>query len=107
MSMRKIKKDDNVIVITGKNKGMQGKVLRVTDNSRLLVEGINVVKKHVKPNPQKGIQGGIVEKEALIHISNAALINPATGQPDKVGIKTLEDGRKVRYFKSTNEVIDI
>jgi large subunit ribosomal protein L24 len=107
MSMRKIKKDDNIIVITGKNRGMQGKVLRVTGNNRLLVEGINIVKKHVKPNPQKGIQGGIVEKEAPIDISNAALINPATGQPDKVGIKKLEDGRKVRYFKSTNEVIDI
>jgi large subunit ribosomal protein L24 len=106
MSMRKIKKDDDVIVIAGKDKGMKGKVLKVMDN-KLIVEGINVVKKHKKPNPNKGIKGGISEQEAPIHCSNVALLNPATNQPEKVGFKYLEDGRKVRYFKSSNEVIDI
>jgi large subunit ribosomal protein L24 len=106
MSMQKIKKDDNVIVITGKNKGMKGKVLKVLKD-KVLIEGINVVKKHKKPNPAKNIQGGINEQEAPIHCSNVALLNPATNQPEKIGFKYLEDGRKVRYFKSSNEVIDI
>jgi large subunit ribosomal protein L24 len=106
MSMRKIKKDDSVIVIAGKDKGMKGKVLKVIGD-KLLIEGINVVKKHKKPNPNKGIKGGINEQEAPIHCSNVALLNPATNQPEKVGFKYLEDGRKVRYFKSSNEVIDI
>lgn len=107
MSMRKIRKEDNVIVIAGKNKGMKGKVLKVLSDDKVLIEGVNVVKKHVKPNPNKNIQGGIQEKEAPIHCSNVALINPATNQPEKVGFKHLEDGRKVRYFKSSNEVVDI
>lgn len=107
MSMRKIRKEDNVIVIAGKNKGMKGKVLKVLPKDRVIVEGVNVVKKHVKPNPNKGVEGGIQEKEAPIHCSNVALVNPATNQPEKVGVKFLEDGRKVRYFKSSNEVIDI
>jgi large subunit ribosomal protein L24 len=105
--MRKIKKDDNVIVTTGKNKGRQGRVLKVIDSERVVIEGVNVVKKHVRPNPQKGVQGGVIEKEAAIHISNVALLNPATNKSEKVGVKKLEDGRKVRYFKSTNEVIDV
>jgi large subunit ribosomal protein L24 len=104
--MRKIKKDDNVIVTAGKSKGKKGRVLRILNNERVVIEGVNVVKKHLKPNPQKGLQGGIIEKEAAIHISNVALLNPATNKPEKVGVKVLEDGRKVRYFKSTNEVID-
>lgn len=104
---RKIKKDDNVVVTTGKNKGMTGKVLRFVGEDRLVVEGVNVVKKHLRPNPQKGQQGGVVEKEAPIHISNVALLNPTTKKADKVGYKVLEDGRKVRYFKSTDEVVDV
>lgn len=107
MSMRKIKKDDNVVVIAGKDKGVKGKVLKVLANSKVIIEGVNIVKKHKKPNPNKGIQGGINEQEAPIHCSNVALINPATNQIEKVGFKYLEDGRKVRYFKSSNEVIDI
>jgi large subunit ribosomal protein L24 len=107
MSMRKIKKDDNVVVVAGKNKGLQGKVLKVMANDKVVIEGVNIVKKHVKPNPNKNEQGGISEREAAIHCSNVALVNPATNQPEKVGFKTLEDGRKVRYFKSSNEVIDI
>lgn len=107
MSMRKIRKEDNVVVIAGKNKGMKGKVLKVLANDKVLVEGVNVVKKHVKPNPNKGTDGGIQEREAPIHCSNVALVNPVTNQPEKVGFRFLEDGRKVRYFKSSNEVIDI
>jgi large subunit ribosomal protein L24 len=105
--MSKIRKDDNVIVITGKNKDKRGKVLKVLADGKVLVEGVNIVKKHVKPNPNKGIEGGIKEKEAPIHCSNVALINPATNAAGRVGFKYLEDGRKVRYFKSDNEVIDI
>lgn len=106
MSMRKIQKDDKVVVIAGKNKGKMGKVVKVSQD-KVIVEGVNVVKKHKKPNPAKGVQGGINEQEAPIHCSNVALVNPATNQPEKVGFKYLEDGRKVRYFKSSNEVIDI
>lgn len=106
--MRKIKTDDEVIVIAGKYKGKRGKVIKVLDNGvRLLVEGINLVKKHVKPNPNKNTKGGIVEREAPIHVSNVALNNPITNKPDRVGMKLLEDGRKVRYFKSNEEIIDI
>lgn len=107
MAMNKIKKDDNVVVIAGKNKGMKGKILKILANNKVIVEGINIVKKHVKPNPNKGIQGGIKEQEAPIHCSNVALLNPATNQSEKVGFKFLEDGRKVRYLKSSNEIIDI
>ena len=105
--MQKIKKGDDVIVITGKDKGKRGTVSRVMlDVDRVLVDGINTVKKHQKPNPAVGAPGGIVDKEMPIAISNVALFNPATGKADRVGIKQLEDGRKVRYFKSNGEVLD-
>lgn len=103
--MRKIKKNDDVIVITGKDKGNRGSVLKVLGD-RLLVSGVNKVKKHQRPNPVKGVTGGIVEMEASIHISNVAIYNSATNKADRVGIKTLEDGRKVRVFKSSGETID-
>lgn len=107
MGMRKIKKNDDVVVIAGKDKDKRGKVLRVFKNGRALVEGINRVKKHKRPNPEKGIKGGIVEQEMSIHISNVAIYNASTKKPDRIGFKTLEDGRKVRCFKSNNEIIDI
>jgi large subunit ribosomal protein L24 len=103
--MRKIKKNDDVIVITGKDKGSRGNVLRVLED-RLLVSGINKVKKHQKPNPVKGEPGGIVEVEKSIHVSNVAIYNAASKRADRVGVKTLEDGRKVRVFKSSGEMID-
>src|SRR3989338_4073909 len=103
--MRKIKKNDDVIVITGKDRGSRGNVLNVL-GEYLLVGGINKVKKHQKPNPAKGLTGGIVEKELPIHISNVALYNVAAKKGDLVGIKTLEDGRKVRVFKSSGEMVD-
>jgi large subunit ribosomal protein L24 len=103
--MRKIKKNDDVIVIAGKDKGNRGSVLRVLED-RLLVSGINKVKKHQKPNPVKGESGGIVEVERSIHASNVAIYNATSKKADRVGIKTLEDGRKVRIFKSSGEVID-
>ena len=107
MSMCKIKKNDEVVVISGKDKGQRGKVLRVFANDRVSVEGINVAKKHVKPNPNKGIQGGIVEREKSIHISNVALYNSVTKKADRVKFKILADGKKVRCFKSNDEVVDI
>jgi large subunit ribosomal protein L24 len=103
--MNKIKKNDDVIVITGKDKGSRGSVLNVLDNDRVLVAGINKVKKHQKPNPVKGTSGGIVEIEKPIHISNIAIYNATTKKADRVGVKQLEDGRKVRVFKSNGEVI--
>ncbi|MFZ2162616.1 MAG: 50S ribosomal protein L24 [Sideroxyarcus sp.] len=103
--MNKIKKNDDVIVITGKDKGSRGSVLSVLDNDRVLVAGINKVKKHQKPNPVKGSSGGIVEIEKPIHISNIAIYNATTKKADRVGVKQLEDGRKVRVFKSNGEVI--
>ncbi|MFA5825314.1 MAG: 50S ribosomal protein L24 [Gallionellaceae bacterium] len=102
--MRKIKKNDDVIVIAGKDKGNRGSVVRVLDD-QVLVSGINKVKKHQKPNPVKGLAGGIVEIEKPIHISNVAIYNAATKKADRVGVKSLEDGRKVRVFKSSGEVI--
>ena len=105
--MNKIRKGDTVVVMSGKERGRQGAVLRLLDDGRLVVEGLNLVKRHTKPNPQAGIKGGIVEKEAPLHQSNVRVFNPMTQRPDKVGFKILEDGRKVRYFKSNNEVIDI
>lgn len=102
--MQKIRKGDDVIVLTGKDKGKRGTVLRVLDG-KLLVEGVNVVKKHQKPNPIKGVQGGVVEKTMPIDVSNVALFNPATQKADRVGFKLLEDGRKVRVFKSNGEVV--
>jgi len=102
--MRKIKKNDDVIIIAGKDKGNRGSVLNVSDDF-VLVSGINKVKKHQKPNPMKGTAGGIVEIEKPIHISNIAIYNAATKKADRVGVKSLEDGRKVRVFKSSGEVI--
>ena len=107
MAISKIKKGDEVIVTAGKDKGRQGTVLRVFDDERVLVENINVVKKHQKPNPNAGVGGGIIEKEMPLHVSNVMLFNPITMKGDKVGIRTLEDGRKVRYFKSNDEVVDV
>ncbi len=107
MAISKIKKGDEVIVTTGKDKGRQGTVLRVYDDERVLVENINVVKKHQKPNPNAGVGGGIIEKEMPRHMSNVMLYNPMTQKGDRVGIRTLEDGRKVRYFKSNDEVVDV
>ncbi len=103
--MNKIKKNDDVIVIAGKDKGNRGSVLSVLDNDRVLVAGINKVKKHQKPNPVKGTTGGIVEIEKPVHISNIAIYNATTKKADRVGVKLLEDGRKVRVFKSSGEVI--
>ena len=105
--MRKIKKGDEVIVIAGKDKDRRGAVVRLYDYDRVLVEGINLIKCHTKPNPARNIPGGIVEREAPVHISNVMLLNPVTNKGDRVGIRTLEDGRKVRYFKSNNEVVDL
>ncbi|WP_417227723.1 50S ribosomal protein L24 [Amphritea sp.] len=103
--MRKIIRNDEVIVIAGRDKGKRGKVLRILANDRLIVSGINMVKKHTKPNPMLGKAGGIVEKEAAIAVSNIAIFNSATGKGDRVGFKVLEDGNKVRIFKSNGEVI--
>jgi large subunit ribosomal protein L24 len=104
--MDKIRKGDDVVVITGKDKGKRGTVLKRVDDERLVIEGVNRVKKHVKPNPMKGQAGGIVEKEMPIHVSNVALFNPASKKADRVGFKLLDDGRKVRVFKSNGEVVD-
>ena len=105
--MQKIKKGDDVIVITGKDKGKRGSVVRVlSEDDRVIVENVNIAKKHQKPNPAAGAPGGIIEKEMPLAISNVALFNPVTGKADRVGIKVLEDGRKVRFFKSNGEVID-
>ena len=107
MAMRKIKKGDLVVVLAGKDKGKQGTVMKVIGDQKVLVENINMVKKHTKANPNKGEPGGILDKELPLQVSNVAIFNPTTGQADRVGIKTLEDGRKVRYFKSNGEVVDI
>jgi large subunit ribosomal protein L24 len=104
--MQKIRKGDDVIVTTGKDKGKRGTVLRRADDRHLLVEGVNRAKKHQKPNPMKGQTGGIVDINMPIDISNIALFNPQTQKADRVGFKTLEDGRKVRIFKSNGEVVD-
>jgi large subunit ribosomal protein L24 len=104
--MRKIKKGDDVIIITGKDKGKRGSVLKVFED-HVVVENCNMAKKHVKPNPNTGETGGIVEKEMPLHISNVALFNPASNKGERVGIKILEDGRKVRFYKSDKEVVDL
>jgi large subunit ribosomal protein L24 len=104
--MQKIRKGDDVIITTGKDKGKRGTVLRRVDDKHLLVEGVNRAKKHQKPNPMKGQTGGIVDMDMPIDISNVALFNPQTRKADRVGFKTLEDGRKVRIFKSNGEVVD-
>lgn len=105
--MRKLKSGDEVIVITGKDKGKTGKIVRIIDGEKIVVENLNLAKRHTKGNPMKNTPGGIVEKEMPIHISNVALFNPLTNKADRVGIKTLEDGKKVRFFKSNQEVVDI
>ena len=105
--MRKLKKGDDVIVTAGKDKGKRGAVLRVLDADHLIVEGANKVKKHQRPNPMRGLTGGIVEKEMPLHVSKVAIFNPQTRKPDRVGFRLLEDGRKVRFFKSNGEVIDV
>lgn len=104
--MQKIKKDDEVIVIAGRDKGKRGSVTRVMDNDRLYVSGVNIIKRHTKGNPQAGQPGGIIEKEAPIHISNVAIFNTRASKADRVGVKVLEDGKKVRVFKSDGEQID-
>ena len=104
--MKKIRKGDEVVVTTGRDKGRRGTVIKVLANDRVLVENVNMVKRHTRPNPQRGIQGGIVEKEAALHLSNVMLWNPIVKKGDRVGIRTLADGRRVRFFKSNDEVVD-
>ncbi|MBI79266.1 MAG: 50S ribosomal protein L24 [Pseudomonadota bacterium] len=104
--MNRIRQGDDVVVIAGKDKGQRGQVIKVLDDDRVVVEGINIVKKHQKPNPNAGIAGGIIEKEMAIDISNIMLYNPSTDKPDRVGIRSLGDGKKVRFFKSNDEVLD-
>lgn len=106
MAISKIKRNDDVVVLAGKDKGKRGKVLKVMDNERVLVSGVQMVKKHQKPNPQMGVPGGIIEKEAPIHVSNVALYNPESGRADKVGVQVREDGTKVRVFKSSGAAVD-
>ena len=105
--MKRIRKGDEVMVIAGRSKGQRGHVVHVMDEARLLVENVNMVKRHTKPDPGRNIPGGIVEKEAPIHVSNVQLFNPATNKGDKIGFRTLEDGSKVRIFKSNGEAVDI
>ncbi len=105
--MNKIRSGDEVIVIAGRDKGKRGKVLQRTDEDRVVVEGVNIVKKHAKPNPMKGVAGGIIEKTMPIHQSNIAIFNGATGKADRVGVKVLADGKKVRVFKSSGEEIKV
>lgn len=107
MAMRKIKKGDEVVVLAGRDKGKRGSVLRVLGDDHVVVENLNMVKRHTKPNPQRGEAGGILDKEMPMHLSNVALYNSDTGKADRVGFKVLEDGRKVRFFKSNGEVVDI
>lgn len=104
--MEKIRKGDEVVVSAGRDKGRRGTVLRCLEDDYLLVEGVNRVKKHTKPNPMKGQPGGILEKEMPIHLSNVALFNPATQKGDRVGFRVLDDGRKVRVFKSNGELVE-
>ena len=104
--MRKIRKGDEVVVIAGRDKGRRGTVIKVLEKDRVLVENVNMVKRHTRPNPQAGAQGGVIEKEASLHLSNVLLWNPIAKQGDRVGIRTLADGRRVRDFKSNDEVVD-
>jgi large subunit ribosomal protein L24 len=104
--MQRIRKGDEVVVLTGRDKGKRGTVLRRVDAERVVVEGVNRVKKHQRPNPMKGVSGGIVDKDLPIHVSNVALFNPATKKADRVKAKTLQDGRKVRVFKANDEQVD-
>jgi large subunit ribosomal protein L24 len=104
--VRKIRKGDAVVVTAGREKGRTGTVLAVRDDGRVLVENVNMVKKHQRPNPARGVQSGIVQKEAPLSASNVALLNPATKKADRVGVKVLKDGRKARFFKSNGELVD-
>ena len=103
--MDKIRKGDQVVIIAGKDKGKRGSVLRRVDAEHVVVEGVNRAKKHVKPNPVKGVVGGVVDKDMPLHVSNVSLYNPATQKADRVGFKLLEDGKKIRVFKSSGEVV--
>ena len=105
--MKKIRKGDKVVILAGRDKGKQGTVLRVLDDSRVLVENVNMIKRHTKPNPNKGVTGGIIDREAPIHVSNVALFNPATGKGERVGMRVMQDGSKVRFFKKSGEVADV
>lgn len=105
--MRRVRVGDEVVVIAGRSKGKRGKILRVLDGDRVIVEEVNMVKRHTRPNPAAGKPGGIIEQEAPVHISNVMLYNSVTDKADRVGFKVLEDGRKVRYFKSNGEVVDV
>lgn len=105
--MNRLRKGDDVIVIAGRDKGKRGSVLRVMPDGRVVVADVNMVKRHTKPNPNRGVPGGIVEKEMPLDASNVMLFNPQTNKGDRVGFRTLDDGRKVRFFKSTNEVVDV
>jgi len=105
--MRRIRKGDEVVVIAGKDKGKRGNVMSVMQDGRVVVSDVNMAKRHTKPNPNRGVPGGIVEKEMPVDASNVMLYNPQTSKGDRVGFRTLEDGRKVRFFKSTSEVVDI
>ena len=104
--MNKLKREDEVIVVTGKDKGKRGTISRIVGNDRVIVAGVNMVKRHTKPNPNAGQPGGIVEKEASLHISNVAIFNPETSKADRVGIKVLDDGVKKRVYKSNGKEID-
>jgi len=104
--MRKIKRGDNVVVIAGRDKGKRGDVARIVDDTHVVVNGINQVKKHAKPNPMKNQPGGIVTKDLPIHVSNVAIWNPVTQKPDRIGFRLLDDGRKVRFYKSNGEQIN-
>ena len=105
--MKKLKKGDSVIIISGKDKGKKGEILKIIEPDKLVVSNINLAKKHVKPNPNKQETGGILEREMPMHISNIMILNPLTKKGDKIGFKKLEDGKKVRIYKSNQEVIDI
>ncbi len=105
--MERIRKGDNIVVIAGRDKGKRGTVLRRVDKDHIVVEGVNRVKKHQRPNPMKGQTGGIVDKDMPIHISNVALFNAQTQKADRIAVKVLEDGRKVRVFKSNGEMVDV
>ena len=104
--MKKIRKGDEIVVISGKDNGRRGKISQVLSNGKVLVQGINIAKKHQKENPNAGIAGGIIDKELPIDVSNVMVLNPSTGKGDRIGIKALEDGKKVRYFKSNDENVD-
>jgi large subunit ribosomal protein L24 len=104
--MQKIRKGDEVVVVTGRDKGRRGTVIKVMSDGKVLVENVNMVKRHTRPNPQRGLPGGIIEKEAPLQLSNVALWNPVAQKGDRVGVRTLADGRRVRFFKSNGEVVD-